>query len=119
MDFIDDKEKMRDYFCLSKTAFLSCYNTITEQDYEETTRVVNGIRKVSAEDEPELTGQIIDIFEDFLDFEKQITLPNEERDYNETLCPEESANIYGHDYDYLAEHIKKTFERWGIIASEE
>lgn len=53
---------------------------------------------------PELLGEIIDVFEDFL-AEKGIPpymIPNPERDEDEDEC---AAIIYGDDYDNLADHI--------------
>lgn len=60
---------------------------------------------------PELLGQIIDIFEDFLS-DKGISvddIPNPERE-EEDDC---SAIIYGNDYDVLADKIASVlgFER--------
>lgn len=70
--------------------------------------------KVVKEDVPELIGQFIDLFEDFLD-EKGIVIPNEERDEDEELDAENSANIYGSDYDTLSDGIEEILTRWGII----
>jgi len=70
--------------------------------------------KVVKEDVPELIGQFIDLFEDFLD-EKSIVIPNEERDEDEELDAENSANIYGSDYDTLSDRIEEILTRWGII----
>ena len=61
--------------------------------------------QVSEEEIPELIGSLIDSFEDFLE-EKGVTsemIPNPERD-TEDNC-EESAIIYGEDYDFLADSI--------------
>lgn len=66
------------------------------------------------EDEEEFIGQIIDTFEDFLD-DKCIIIENEERDADEDLDAEMSANIYGTDYDYIADELKKVFRHWNII----
>lgn len=52
---------------------------------------------VNEMNKPELIGNIIDIFEDFLD-EKGIIVPNPERDEDPELDAESSANIYGEDY---------------------
>lgn len=49
---------------------------------------------VNEMNKPELIGNIIDIFEDFLD-EKGIIVPNPERDEDPELDAESSANIYG------------------------
>lgn len=65
----------------------------------------------------EFKGQLIDIFEDFLD-ERGIVIPNSERDEDEDLDPEEAANIYGSDYDELADKLMDTLERWGLLKPE-
>lgn len=67
--------------------------------------------KVADAEKPELIGQLINIFEDFLD-DKGITtddIPNPERE-EEDDC---SAIIYGTDYDVLADKIASVlgFER--------
>lgn len=41
MDFIDDDEKMRDFFKLSKEEFLSSYSYLKEEDYDETKKIVD------------------------------------------------------------------------------
>lgn len=38
--FIDDGEKMRDFFHLSKEEFLESYSYLTEEEYDETERYV-------------------------------------------------------------------------------
>lgn len=65
----------------------------------------------------EFIGQIIDIFEDFLD-EKGIIIPNEERDSNEDIEPEEHANIFGEDYDILHFELSNVLSRWNIIEED-
>lgn len=74
--------------------------------------------KVVKEDVPELIGQFIDLFEDFLD-EKGVVIPNEERDEDEELDAENSANIYGSDYDTLSDGIEEILTRWEIIEERE
>lgn len=64
------------------------------------------------ENKTEFIGQIIDIFEDFLD-EKKIKIPNEEREDEED--DDSFANIYGEDYFALEEKIKETLINWGVI----
>ena len=49
---------------------------------------------VNEMNKPELIGNIIDIFEDFLD-DKGIIIPNPEKDEDPELDAESSANIYG------------------------
>lgn len=66
------------------------------------------------EDTTEFIGQIIDIFENFLD-EKGVVIENPERDEDEDLDAEMSANIYGSDYDRLSDEITDTLKRWNVI----
>lgn len=68
---------------------------------------------VDRRDLPELLGQIIDIFEDFLE-EKGIDIPNPEKDERET----ETAIIYGTDYGMLQSDIEETLISWGITEKE-
>lgn len=63
------------------------------------------------EDTTEFIGQIIDIFEDFLD-EKRVTIENPEQDEDDE---EMAANIYGSDYDRLSDEITDTLKRWNVI----
>ena len=58
----------------------------------------------------ELIGQIIDIFEDFLD-EKGITIANPEKEG----CDDNPAVIYGSDYGDLEDDIRETLANWNII----
>lgn len=69
---------------------------------------------VKKNDVPEFLGQIIDIFEDFLT-NRGIVLENDERDFDEDLDEEESANIYGDDYDELHDNLENMMCNWGII----
>ena len=132
-EIFKDNEKRNDYLTLSKKEFLDKYPAITETDYDELRQSIYNMDlkdyvkhfmpnpkhiPVTREDEPEFIGQFIDIFEDFLD-EKGIVIPNQKRDFEEDLEPEESANIYGEDYDFLEQEIKKVLIRWEIIANEE
>ena len=70
--------------------------------------------KVSIGETPELIGQFIDLFEDFLD-EKGVAIPNEERNEDDEEC---AANIYGADYDILADGIREILTRWELIEEE-
>lgn len=40
-NFIDDEEKMRDFAILSKDRFLESYSYLTEEEYDNTARLVN------------------------------------------------------------------------------
>lgn len=61
------------------------------------------------EDEKEFIGQIIDIFEDFLE-DNGIEIPNSEREDENN-----SAIIYGSDYGRLQEDLEKCMKAWGVI----
>ena len=56
----------------------------------------------------EFIGQLIDIFEDFLE-ERGVMLPNDEREQDE-----DAAIIYGTDYDQLQTELIDTMRNWGI-----
>lgn len=63
-----------------------------------------------ADDElPEFVGQMIDIFEDFLD-EKGVKIEHEECDDEDA----EETNIYGSDYNIIAEGICATLASWRV-----
>lgn len=70
---------------------------------------------VSPEDKPEFIGQIIDIFEDFLEERGGLSQPNYEKDEDEE---DTNVNIYGSDYDQLYEKITDTLQNWGIIQKD-
>ena len=62
--------------------------------------------ELPAEEEPEFVGQIVDVFEDFLDG-KGITIENSEREGDD-----DEAIIYGSDYDEIADGIREIISRW-------
>lgn len=64
-------------------------------------------------DRAEFLGQIIDIFEDFLDA-KRIQIPNPEKEDS----GEDAANIYGTDYDDIRNRLAGMMARWGIIGED-
>ena len=72
--------------------------------------------KVTREDVPELIGQFIDLFEDFLD-EKGIVIENPERDEEGDAVM--AANIYGTDYGDLADGIEEILTHWKLIQEKE
>ena len=45
LSFLDDEEKMRDFYLLSKEEFLASYSYLTEEEYEATKRDLEEIRK--------------------------------------------------------------------------
>ena len=58
---------------------------------------------------------IIDNIEDWLD-EKGVRIPNEERDAED---PDNVANIYGDDFDWMMNMMRDVCERNGIIVDDE
>lgn len=72
---------------------------------------------IKKEDRAEFIGQVIDIFEDFLD-EKCITIPNAERDADPDYNPAESANVYGSDYGFLQDKLGNLFISWKVLEDE-
>ena len=46
MDFINDEEKMRDFYELSKEEFLNSYSYLTENDYEATIKALNDTNEI-------------------------------------------------------------------------
>ena len=65
---------------------------------------------IKKENQNELVGQIIDIFEDFLE-DHNIDLANEERDED----TDNAAIIYGSDYGQLQEELLELLKAWRII----
>lgn len=63
---------------------------------------------VKTNDRAEFIGQIIDIFEDFLE-EKGIEIPNVDRE------DENDAIIYGMDYGELQTNLEFMMTSWGIL----
>lgn len=60
----------------------------------------------------EFIGQLIDVFEDFLE-EKGINIPNEEKEDSD-----DPAILYGSDYGYLESEIMDTLVNWGAHHSK-
>ena len=67
----------------------------------------------------EFVGQLIDIFEDFLEEKGQLThmigvnIPNEEKEESD-----DPAILYGSDYEYLESEIMDTLVNWGVHHSK-
>lgn len=70
---------------------------------------------IKKENKSEFIGQIMDIFEDFLD-EYGIKIPQKEGE--EGCGPDTPTNLCGKAYDNLAEHLETFFHRWGVIKDE-
>jgi len=65
---------------------------------------------ICADDEHEFIGQIIDIFEDFLD-ERGIKIPNPDKAESGI----DAANIYGMDYGDIFEQLDSIMRNWGVF----
>lgn len=69
-------------------------------------------------DKLEFIGQIIDIFEDFLD-EKGVKINNPDRDRDAVMdAAYSNTNIYGCDYGDLSDRIESTMTNWGFFKEE-
>lgn len=71
--------------------------------------------KIEENDITEFIGQIIDIFEDFLN-DKNVILNDSKQNENENFKTSNHVNICGTDYDILQKHIKDTLHNWKIIS---
>ena len=69
---------------------------------------------IDQNDKAEFIGNIIDIFEDFLD-EKGVTLESPERDEEMELDGDNAANIYGSDYDSISDSLEALLRGWKVI----
>ena len=71
---------------------------------------------INENDRPEFLGQIMDVFEDFLE-ERGISLKNEEKGELSSAGEdsEQEAIIYGTDYDQLQVRIELLLESWGLV----
>ena len=67
------------------------------------------MNKINIEDRPEFIGQIIDIFEDFLE-EKGIDIPNDEKTESD-----DPAILYGTDYGNLQSALEEMLLNWEIL----
>lgn len=69
------------------------------------------MNRIDKNDKAEFLGQIIDIFEDFLE-ERGVNLTNEEREQDP-----DAAIIYGTDYGQLREELEVMMIAWGVMAT--
>lgn len=67
---------------------------------------------VSENEKPELIGQIIDLFEDFL-ADKNIQIENQEKD-DPNVEEDTVAIIYGSDYGILQDGLEDILHNWNI-----
>lgn len=71
---------------------------------------------IKVHDRAEFVGQVIDIFEDFLE-DRGIQLPNLERIEAEENG-DEPAIIYGCDYGELQDYLESMFRSWRVLEEE-
>lgn len=71
---------------------------------------------IPSRDQPEFLGQIIDIFEDFLDSKGSF---GHKRVLDTELVLENVVNIHGADYDELTAKLRETFCNWGVFQTDE
>ena len=69
---------------------------------------------IDQNDKAEFIGNIIDIFEDFLD-EKGVTLESPERDDEMESDDDSVTNIYGSDYDSISDSLEALLRGWKVI----
>ena len=94
-------------------AFEKVFNKVVPGAKKEIEREKGMIR---ADDKAEFIGQVIDLFEDFLE-ERGISLKNEEKGELSSAGEdsEQEAIIYGTDYDQLQVRIELLLESWGLV----
>ena len=68
------------------------------------------MKRIGENDKAEFLGQIIDIFEDFLE-ERGVMFPNDERDQD----PDNAAIIYGADYGDLQDELTALMIGWDLM----
>ena len=95
--FIDDNEKMRDFFILTKKEFLDSYSYLTEEEYDETMQAVNNMT-IKVSDVYELIGRFMDEFEDYLD--------------KKSVDSTASVHLRGEEYDDLAFRLWNVLKGW-------
>ena len=97
---------------LAKNDLLEVREYINAKHQKECKREIT---KLNADDKAEFYGQLIDVFEDFLDA-RGITrddLKNPDRDdIEDREDTEDAAIIYGEDYDELREGLSTVIENW-------
>ena len=80
-------------------------------NYAEKTRNDMEITKLNADDKDEFYGQLIDVFEDFLEAHG-ITKEDLKNPDREDIEDAAAAIIYGEDYDELREGLSAVIENW-------
>ena len=69
--------------------------------------------KLNNSERMELIGQLVDVFEDFLDA-RGIGILNPEKNEDP-----DAANIYGTDYSEIADGLEATLTNWNLIEKGE
>lgn len=101
-NFIDDSEKMKDFVKLTKDEFLKSYSYLTEEEYDETARILldkclesyNIIRvKDSSESDVDYGCILLNTKHTFDEFENEV--------YNSKNRHEKEIEEYGDDFEYI------------------
>lgn len=97
---------------------LAIWNADTEDLVKELEArgIVCNVMPVRPDDTPEFIGQMIDTVEDFLE-EKGVTIDNPEKEEEED--DENTAILYGSDYDSLADAFRNLMKAYHFISDED
>lgn len=78
------------------------------------------VNPISRENLTEFIGQILDVFEDYLE-EKEISILNEDRKaaIETGEDPEDLCILYGTDYGELQSGIEEILFHWNLVETEE
>lgn len=108
-EVIEDFDEMGDDFYLNKPAM--CLMGLSSLIKAEQKYASQQVLKtpLSQSDKTELFGQIIDIFEDFLE-QNNVTFENDEREDSE-----DATIIFGTDYDVIVQKLEGILEAWHLI----
>ena len=118
--------------CTLALYMFTCEDCINEEDLQERLtekglkpymnmleEKCKSIKKIPAEEKAEIIGQIMDVFEDFLD-EKGIKIPSSEKEKRkqDPDWEDNEAILYGEDYSRIAEELENMFINWGLMEEE-
>ena len=122
MSGMDEKTLLE---CIKRCDFTSCNQKEIREIAVGIIEEIENIKKtlmsfqLRTDEVAQFTGEIIEIFEDFLE-RKQIVIVNDEKD--EAITDGEDpaciGNIYGTDYGELQSDIEETLLRWRLVKEE-
>lgn len=105
------------------------YENMPDEDAEYSQEVAEAVKAAEADfkaaeaavwdtlvrterDRLEFIGQLIDVFEDFLE-QKGIDIPNSEKEDDDDI--DNIAILYGSDYGQLSDELEAVLRNWGIL----